>query len=247
MLLRDYFRRVLLPWMGVDKGFIYGRTADDHGAESSPEIDILIHDQQTYRPIFRMDDFVIVQPESVLGIIQVKKRLNTLGRSNPLREGLCNVVTAKRHVLTQLRRRHASHSLLERRCGRIVGAVIGFDGRTLARTYWRYLNREFMNHSEFIQQFVHNVQGNVYAMPHFVGSLSGHFCLRSRFNRDQLTYRCFPSSFEGHNVSAQMLADISASLIWGSPLDRDSSPPFQYPEGFRHESEHIVRNEESAD
>lgn len=247
VLLRDYFRRVLLPWMGVDKGFIYGRTDDDHNAESSPEIDILIHDQQTYRPIFRTDDFVIVQPESVLGIIQVKKRLNTQGRSNPLREGLKNVVTAKRHVLTQLHRRHASHSLLERRCGRIIGAVIGIDGRSLARTYWNYLDKEFTNHSEFTQPLVHNVQGNVYAMPHFVGSLSGRFCLRSRFDRDQLTYRCFPSLFGGNNLSVQMVADISASLIWGSPLDRDTSPLFQYPEGFRHESEHVVRINGSSD
>ena len=239
VLLRDYFRRVLLPWMGVDKGFIYGRTEDDVSAESSPEIDILIHDQREYRPIFRMEDFVIVQPEAVLGIVQVKKRLNTDGR-NPLREGLRNVMRAKRHVLEQLRRRYAPYQLMEQRCGRVISAVIGFEGRTTARTYWQYLENEFAVHSSFTERLIHNVPGSIYSLPHFVGALAGRFCLRGQFNEHGATYRCFPSSFEGHNVAVQMLADISASLIWGDQYLRSNRPPFQYPVGFAHESEHRV-------
>lgn len=239
VLLRDYFRRVLLPWMGVDKGFVYGRSEDGNNAESSPEIDILVHDQQAYRPIFRMDDFVVVQPEAVLGIIQVKKRLNTEGR-NPLREGLRNVMCAKRHVLTQLLRRQATHQIIERRCGRLISAVVGFDGRTTARTYWQHLDQLLAQHADFTERFI-RIQGNIYALPQFVGSLAGRFCLRSRFNANAVTYRCFPSSFGGNNVAVQMLADISASLIWGDSMDRSRHPPFQYPTGFQHESEHVIR------
>jgi hypothetical protein len=240
VLLRDYFRRVLLPWMGVDKGFIYGRSQDDRDAESSPEIDILIHDQREYRPIFRMDDFVIVQPESVLGIIQVKKRLNTDGR-NPLREGIQNVMRGKEHVLQQLLRRHANSQLMERRCKRLIAAVIGFEGRTTPGTYWRYLESEFAAHTAFTDRLIHNVPGSIYTLPHFVGSLAGRFCLRSRFTANDATFRCFSSSFGGHNVAVQMLADICASLIWGNQPVQSDHPPFQYPVGFTHESEHVVR------
>ena len=239
VLLRDYFRRVLLPWMGVDKGFIYGRSENDLKAESSPEIDILIHDQREYRPIYRMNDFVIVQPESVLGIIQIKKHLNTSG-TNPLREGIRNVMRAKRHVLEQLLRRDADYQTMERRCGRVIAAVIGFGGRIKAHTYWKHIDNAFAEHSAFTHRFIFDVPGNIYSLPNFVGSLAGRFCLKNQFDESSATYRCFPSLFQRQNVAVQMLADISASLIWGDQVKSSNRPPFQYPTGLAHESEHQV-------
>lgn len=239
VLLRDFLRRVLLPWMGIDKGFIYGRSEDGLGAESSPEIDILIHDQREYRPIFRMEDFVIVQPEAVLGLVQVKKRLTTSGR-NPLREGLRNVMVAKRHLLTQLARRHADHPTIERACQRVVSVVVGFEGQTRPNTYWQELDAVFAEFADFTSCPFDRVPGRFYTLPHFIGSLGGRFCLRSRYDETSAQFRCFPSVFNNHNVSAQMLADIIASLLWGDPIFRSRRPPFQYPEGFTHVAEHTL-------
>src|ERR1700722_10562772 len=73
VLLRDLLRRFLPPWVSIDKGFFYGRTPLEGKDTHCPEIDLLIHDTQHYRPLFRMDDFVIVQPQAVRGMIQVKR------------------------------------------------------------------------------------------------------------------------------------------------------------------------------
>ncbi len=79
--------------MSVDKGFVYGRSVRADGKEDhSPEIDVLIHDLQ---PIFRLDDFVIVQADAAKGLIQVKKKLT----SQELGLGITNVAEAKRHTL----------------------------------------------------------------------------------------------------------------------------------------------------
>lgn len=118
--------------MGVDKGFICGLETPDGVRTRCTEIDILIHDQRSFRPVFRVEDFVIVQPEAVLAIIQVKKRLNTSGR-NPLQLGLKNVLAAKRHLFSML-----AHSPLQRReraFQHTFPAVIGFEGQTQFKTY----------------------------------------------------------------------------------------------------------------
>jgi hypothetical protein len=239
VLLRDYLRRVLLPWMGVDKGFIYGRTEDGTGAESSPEIDLLIHDQREYRPLFRMEDFVVVQPEAVLGIIQVKKRLTTSGR-NPLGEGLRNVMKAKRHLLTQLRLRHADYPIMERARQRVVSVLLGFEGRTIPATYWHWLDTVFSEFADSTDCLTNRVPDRLYLAPHFVGSLEGRFCVRQEYNETSAQYRCFPSVYKKHNVSAQVLADILAKLIWSDLVFLSRRPLFQYPEGFTHISEHTL-------
>lgn len=73
ILFRDFLRKFLPPNLSADKGFFYGRATLEGEDTHCPEIDILIHDTQTYRPIFRMGDFVIVQPQAVRGMIQVKR------------------------------------------------------------------------------------------------------------------------------------------------------------------------------
>jgi hypothetical protein len=234
--------------MGVDKGFIYGRSEDDSRVETSNEIDILVHDQREYRPIFRMEDFVIVQPEAVLAVVQVKKRINTSG-ANPLRKGLQNVIGAKRHVITQLRRNHADPRLLEQKCRRLVSAVVGFDSdTTTAETFWRYLDAEFENNSDFVETLRHeDIPARIYSMPHFVGALNGRVCQRGRYDAAGLDYRCFSSSHDGKNIAGQMLADIFSKLLWGGDYGDQGRPPFQYPVGLEHESKHRVEVSGSDD
>ena len=82
----------------MDKGYIYGRVTHDKKSTHCPEIEILIHDTKNYPSLFRMDDFVIVQPEAVRGIIQVKRTFRTVAKENHLERGLQQAVAAKQHI-----------------------------------------------------------------------------------------------------------------------------------------------------
>jgi hypothetical protein len=96
VLLRNFIRKQVLDGMSVDKGFVYGRVEVKEPRGHGPEIDILIHDTRNYRPLFRLDDFVIVQPEAVLAMIQVKRTLRT-GHLANLPQAIRNVSQAKQH------------------------------------------------------------------------------------------------------------------------------------------------------
>lgn len=98
ILLRDFLRRHLLKRMSVDKGYVYGRVEKDGKEYHGPEIDILIHNTDDFRPVFRLDDFVIVQPEAVLGMIQVKRTFRG-GKDGALAKGVRQIVDAKQHLL----------------------------------------------------------------------------------------------------------------------------------------------------
>lgn len=107
VLLRDFLRKQVPAWMRVDKGFVYGRTSrwkliatngntkEEQVWQHGPEIDLLIHDTLRYRPIFRLEDFVIVQPEAVLGMIQVKRSF----QASEFTIAVENIVDGKRHLL----------------------------------------------------------------------------------------------------------------------------------------------------
>lgn len=92
-LLRNYLRAILPQKYSVDTGFI--RTVPEfRGPQptiASPQIDILIHDAHEYAPLFRSDEFVIVCPEAVCAVIEVKKTL----RSDALDDALNNIAAAK--------------------------------------------------------------------------------------------------------------------------------------------------------
>jgi hypothetical protein len=82
ILFRDFLRKFLPPSLSADKGFFYGRATIKGEDIHCPEIDILIHDTQQFRPLFRIGDFVIVQPQAVRGMIQVKRILTRSGRKS---------------------------------------------------------------------------------------------------------------------------------------------------------------------
>ena len=67
-LLVTILRKYIPTKYHVATGFIYG---------ASKQIDILIYDQQNYIPIFREDDLVVVKPDSVRAIIEVKTTLDS--------------------------------------------------------------------------------------------------------------------------------------------------------------------------
>jgi hypothetical protein len=93
-LLREAIQRQLPPSLLVGKGYIDGVRKTENGVERSPEIDILVYNREMFAPLFSMDHFVIVRPESVVAAVQVKRTLD----ANTLAKAVQNVVAAKHHV-----------------------------------------------------------------------------------------------------------------------------------------------------
>ena len=65
-ILRDFLRQTLPQKVNISQGFIMGENT------ISPQCDIIIYDSYNYAPIFRTSTSVIVQPESVIAVIEVK-------------------------------------------------------------------------------------------------------------------------------------------------------------------------------
>jgi hypothetical protein len=86
ILIKEYLRANLPKYCSVDTGFIRcnpqiktykDKTGKKYGAciVVSPQIDILIHNETIRAPIYRTGDCVVIEPETVIGIIEVKKNL----------------------------------------------------------------------------------------------------------------------------------------------------------------------------
>jgi hypothetical protein len=84
-LLRNFLEGILPQSLSIDTGFIYG--FDEY--ENSKQIDILIWNSHKYSPIYRTKEFVIVPPESVAAIIEVKSKFS----KRDLLEGLTNLLS----------------------------------------------------------------------------------------------------------------------------------------------------------
>ena len=119
-LLRGFLRKMLVAGISADKGYILGRTSLGGESLHSPEIDILIHDTRRYRPLFQLGDLVIVYPQSVLGMIQIKRKLS----HSAVTKGIKNVVMAKHFLLSVLSKNKVDGPQFSRL---VFAAVLGFD------------------------------------------------------------------------------------------------------------------------
>lgn len=99
VLLKEYLRANLPSRFSVDTGFIRAEPVEFDGKKlyASPQIDILIHDCQHHSPLYRIGDLVVVQPEAVVAIIEVKKTLT----STELQDALYKLAVS--HILLQQR------------------------------------------------------------------------------------------------------------------------------------------------
>jgi hypothetical protein len=233
VLLRNFFRQSLLNWMAVDKGYIYGRTMRDGKEVHCPEIDILVHDTRYYRPIFRLEDFVIVQPQAVLAIIQVKRTLTT-GKGQPLEKGLDNVITAKQHLVDMLRA--ASPDGVLHSVPFCYSALIGFEdnGKHTIQDYGEPLIEFYKKHKAYMlpNDEVHTAQ---YVLPDFVGSLRGMYLLSDiDVEMHHRWGHLFPSEHNGQNLVLQTLLAMMTSRLWALLNVNDPSlePPFAFPSDF---------------
>jgi hypothetical protein len=244
ILIRDFLRRNLLHGMSVDKGFIYGRVSRDGKEYHGPEIDVLIHDTMDYHPVFRLDDFVIVQPEAVLGIIQIKRTFRP-GKDNSLAKGIRQAVDARQHLLdvlvqAKVREKTLAYGGDDTRVKkypeipellfRVFSAVVSFDDETnrLPETYGQYLLDAYVVNKR------HHCEGcpedsAIFGLPDFVGSLK-HICLIS-IKRDvsKREYYVYNAIHDGKNVGIQMFL---ASLVRHIFDYKKKHPPFAFPEHY---------------
>jgi hypothetical protein len=104
-LVRAFLRSALPGRLSVDTGFVTAAIRADLGEECrvSPQLDVIIHDTMDYAPLVRSGEFVVVLPDAVTGVIQVKKRLN----SKELKMGLESL--AKTRQMLHLTRRSRAH------------------------------------------------------------------------------------------------------------------------------------------
>ena len=188
ILLRDLLRQFLPSNFRSDKGFVYGRRVYKKHTKHCPEIDILIHDNQHFRPIFQIEDFVIVQAKALHGAIQVKRKMDT----KQLKDGFKNVMDAKDHF------RWLCQGSLRNPTTRFFSAVVFFDevaprkdGRA-SKTYRNTINKLYKNPDSW------------FLAPDVFGSLQHHF-----FRRDDSTstlkYTGFPANYNGQNIAVLIL------------------------------------------
>lgn len=257
ILLRDFLRRNLNPAISVDKGFVYGRVERDGEETHGPEIDILIHDIRDHHPIFRLEDFVIVKPDAVLGMIQVKRTLRP-GKDQSIAKGLKQIVAAKQHLLDVLMKRKATWDGKHQPQGhktqvqlpdlkQVFSAVVSFEDETRQplNAIRSALNCIYTG-SKGLAYADSEFDTGVYVLPNLIGSLRECVAYDVGRNLDRKTYYVVDSNQGTKNIFLQvMLAVLRESLI----PERISVPPFAFPKIKEPPSIHIpeVRAEQTME
>lgn len=229
VLLRDFLRKHLPSWIGVDRGFIYGRIEREGIERHCPEVDILLHDTHLYRPVFQLEDFVIVQPEAVMGIIQVKRKLST----DQFRSGVTNVVDAKRHLLEMYFQKEQSRSRMPDR--HVFSAVVEFNNQNRRNNTFKDRLQEAF-HSQVRYTESENNEEAVWVLPSFIGSFSGIFSMTVSHSIGQNAqgYATYSATQDDRNVGLQSLLYRLTTILWNfssttlRPVAHEI-PPFSFP------------------
>ena len=189
-LLREAIQKILPPSLGVGKGYVHGIRNEGGSIERCPEIDILIYNREMFAPLFSMDKFVIVYPESVVAAIQVKRSLD----ANTLAKAVENVVEAKRHVLNTCR--FNSTVITEKLFSAIVSFEEGITAGDATAVSGSYKSALQPHITEFHHGFV---------LPDFICSLSNLFLLFTGVNINKMGYQAFAAEQDGKNVALSAL------------------------------------------
>lgn len=233
VLLRDFLRRSLPRRISVDKGYIFGRSQRDDESLHCPEIDILVHDTHDYRPIYRLEDFVIVQPEAVKGIIQVKRALRT-GEDGTFNRGLENVVSAKQHLIDTLRanaKRRDPDKGFFFPTRPVYAAIIGFEDHLSPSDppYHEQLRTWRKKHQAYWHEMEQDT--SIYVLPQFIGSLTGRFVVGPDASHLERKWFVFESVQDGKNVALQYFLWMLTHVLLRKDIapDTEPFPPFAFP------------------
>jgi hypothetical protein len=75
-VLRRYIRQFVPGGLKIGSGFVSrNENAIDLTEGQSRQIDVLIYNDSNYQPILEAEDFVVIRPESLMGVIEVKSNL----------------------------------------------------------------------------------------------------------------------------------------------------------------------------
>lgn len=107
-ILSDLVSEYLPSSVKVGTGFIY----DSLRETVSPQIDLLCYNDQAFSPIYRRDDFVIVQPETVMAVCEIKKTL----KCNDLRSWIKKTMGCNMGTMTSKPRGVQSMSVFSYSC-----------------------------------------------------------------------------------------------------------------------------------
>lgn len=226
VLLRDFLRRQLPSWVRVDKGFVYGRTkrwrmtkdgkgrsvpteCDLHG----PEIDLLIHDELLFRPVFRLEDFVIVQPESVLGMIQVKRSF----QANEFESAVSNIVDGKRHLLECFFNADPKRSREHLPVADVFCAAVEFEAsKRQTATFEKKLLEAYQWQIHYADHCSRTVHAKTWTLPDFVGSIDGKYAAHFSRNENngEVAYQVLEGNRNNSNIALQELLIKLTHVIW---------------------------------
>lgn len=224
VLLRDFLRRQLPSWVRVDKGFVYGRTkrwcmVKDENSLSvekecelhGPEIDLLIHDELMFRPVFRLEDFVIVQPEAVLGMIQVKRSF----QANEFASAVANIVDGKRHLLECYFNANSSREHLP--TADVFCAAVEFEASNRHNdTFRKKLLDAYEWQTRFSDHDSQKIRAKTWTLPDFVGSIDGKYAMHAarKESTGEMTYQVLEGNRDSTNIALQELLIRLTSVIW---------------------------------
>ena len=233
VLLRNAIRRFLPARYGVDKGYIYGRAPIEDGNETHcPEIDILVHDKHAFAPVFQMDDFVIVQPEAIRAVIQVKRTLDTA----KTKEGIENVVLAKLFFARIMR---VTNKPFGNYPSRFFSAVVGFvEEGNFSKPYYERILVDWRNRTRPYDD-ARRPLISMFVLPNFIGALNGSFLL-SEYLHENRRYDLYPSFHVTETIQNQKPLQVRKNMALQALLVNltsfiqglDILPPVDFPHDF---------------
>lgn len=109
VILMNYLRKILPSNVAVGTGFVKNRSG-----ELTNQIDIIIYKEQSPR-LFSEGDFVVVMPESVFGIIEVKSTSTT------------SVLTSKKSNLSVIQKAEKNGKIIGNK--RIFNGIFAYDNK----------------------------------------------------------------------------------------------------------------------
>jgi hypothetical protein len=228
-LLKEFLRRTLPRHVSVDSGFVRRVTDSDMspGAKTilptaadfvTPQLDIIIHDTNHYAPLFRSEDFVVVLPESVRAVIEVKKCLDR----SKLKDAVGTLAKTS-HLLRKWR--------YER--NRLFIGIFAFSlGDDLSPK-----SKPFSDSFRSVFQNVLDMYGGDCELPYLTMALP-HFALQEGNPPEKFDHlSTLHEDDEGPNVASQFLVFLLSHFTsWGS-----QARSLPYPDGLRSRRQEMFR------
>lgn len=185
-VVEAFIKRLAPDAFGFGSGFI------SMTSESSSQVDVLVYDKLNFAPLFDEGGFIVVSPEAVIEIIEVKSKLD----SNSISSALDNVVSA-----TRLN-------------PKIQGSVFAFDGMLVAtgvKHIEEYVHYQFKKNPNII-----------YQLPQFIVNLKRKWLsVRLLPKKNELKDFLLSLGYDNRKINGLNLQDFIKSVLPMIPNEQD--------------------------